>query len=75
MPAYDRNTLSRECEVSWREPFPGNSGTNPALISQQSLADRGSNDDDVYRGERYDDATFFGTRRRNEALYHPHSLT
>ncbi len=64
LPAYDRKTLSREYEVSLRERFPGNSGTNPALMPQQSLADRSSNDDDFYRSELYDDATFFGTRRR-----------
>lgn len=64
LPPYDRNTLSREYEVSLREQLPGNRGTNPAYTSQQTLADRGSNDDDFYRGDLYDDASFFGTRRR-----------
>lgn len=64
LPPYDRNTLSRAYEVSLRERFPGNSGTNPASTSQQTLADRGTNDDDFYRGDLYDDASFFGTRRR-----------
>lgn len=64
LPAYDRKSLTREYEVSLRERFPGNTGTNPALMSQQPLADRSSNDDDFFRGELYDDATFFGTRRR-----------
>lgn len=64
LPPYDRNTLSREYETSLRDRFPGQSGTNPALVPSQQLADRRADDDDFYRGELYDDVSFFGTRRR-----------
>lgn len=66
LPPYDRNALSRDYEVSLRDRFPSaaNSGTNPAMSSSQTLADRSDNEDDFYRDDRYDDQRFFGQRRR-----------
>lgn len=64
LPPYDRNTLSREYEISLRERFPGAAGTNSASVSRQNLADRTNDEQDFYRDELYNDERFFGQRRR-----------
>lgn len=64
LPSYDRVDLSREYEVSLRDRFSGNAGTNPASRSVQTSAGRDTDEDAFYNGELYDDANFFGTRRR-----------
>jgi hypothetical protein len=74
LPPYDRKALSREYEVALRERFPGttgafgDAGTNRASTDRQAtapLADqRQRDDDDFYRDDLYDDARFFGQRRR-----------
>lgn len=69
LPPYDRNSLSREYEVSLRERFPRVGGmtgaTSTGSTSQEpQLADRSRGEDDFYRDDLYDDQRFFGQRRR-----------
>lgn len=69
LPPYDRNSLSREYEVSLRERFPrvgGMTGATSAGSTSQEpqLADRSRGEDDFYRDDLYDDQRFFGQRRR-----------
>lgn len=53
LPEYDRSRFDRDYEVSLRGQFGGTSA---------DVA--GDADNDFYRGEMYDDARFFGSRRR-----------
>jgi hypothetical protein len=53
LPEYDRSHFNRDYEVSLRDQF---GGTSADLIDEA--------DKDFYRGEMYDDARFFGSRRR-----------
>jgi photosynthetic reaction center H subunit len=68
LPPYERNSLSREYEVSLRERFPRVGGTIPATGDTQSpthaLADRSRDEEEFYRDDLYDDQRFFGQRRR-----------
>jgi photosynthetic reaction center H subunit len=64
LPPYDRTTLSREYEVSLRERFPSSVGTENASGNPQLADRRSDSDDDFYRDDLYDDARFFGQRRK-----------
>jgi hypothetical protein len=80
LPPYDRNALSREYEMALRDRFPSATsygderptrGTERAsTFSDQetpmpaSMGDRRRDEDDFYGSDLYDEARFFGQRRR-----------
>lgn len=79
---YDRNSLSREYELSVRDQYPtatawddrSTTGTERAtnFADRAPLADGGrSGDEDFYGSDLYDESRFFGARRRGreEANY------
>ncbi len=75
LPPYDRNSLSREYELSVRDQFPSSAqwdersstGTDRAanFADRAPLADRRRpEDEDFYGSDLYDESRFFGARRR-----------
>lgn len=75
LPPYDRNSLSREYELSLRDRFPDSTvwddratvGTDRAanFDDRTPLADRRRDEDeDFYGSDLYSESRFFGARRR-----------